>query len=131
MCFCRILLLCQLCFLTLFNFYSKQKLWHLTSSCDVGTSRSFIALIILEISKGDILFENNNLLCYATTNIYWPDILANGTLQHVRVSNDIISSMKPCMYEFLSMLGVSATANGAFKLKFWTGILGHNLIRYI
>ncbi|KAF6039827.1 Egfr [Bugula neritina] len=51
---------------------------------------------LTEISSGDVLFENNNLLCYATTNIYWFDILADVVLQHVRFNKDFVADVKPC-----------------------------------
>lgn len=44
-----------------------------------------------EISKGDVFFENNNLLCYATANIYWADILASSQ-QGIRIHNDVSRS---------------------------------------
>ncbi|XP_067934321.1 epidermal growth factor receptor-like isoform X2 [Watersipora subatra] len=52
---------------------------------------------LAEISHGDVLFENNNLLCYATTDIYWPDLLVNGAQQRVSFETSIISrSTEPC-----------------------------------
>lgn len=52
---------------------------------------------VTEISKGDVLFESNNLLCFATTNIYWADIFANGNQQSVNMlRNNIIRNTHPC-----------------------------------
>jgi len=64
---------------------------------DVAEIVAMIPLSLLaEISRGDVFFENNNLLCYATKDIYWNDIFANAGNQKLNIYHDVKSSPKPC-----------------------------------
>lgn len=53
-------------------------------------------IYVTEISKGDVFFENNNLLCYATSDIYWSDIFADTTKQKASFIHDTVRNAKPC-----------------------------------
>ncbi|XP_067930070.1 epidermal growth factor receptor-like isoform X2 [Watersipora subatra] len=51
---------------------------------------------LTEISNGDVFFENNNLLCYATTDIYWSDIFADSSRQRAYFIHDTVRNSQPC-----------------------------------
>lgn len=49
-----------------------------------------------EISNGNVLFENNNYLCYAATLVNWEDIFANPRQQTVHLYQDNGHSVTTC-----------------------------------
>lgn len=71
---------------------------YLRSICCHGCCITVILLDLLyiEISNGDVFFENNNLLCYAMSDVYWSDIFADGDRQRVSFIHDTVRNSQPC-----------------------------------
>ena len=60
-----------------------------------------VPFFIIEISYGDVMFKNNDFLCYPSWSIFWFDIFADGEKQKVFV-NDLSACEFKSLYYHLN-----------------------------